>query len=49
MLSVISRLSETPGSIHHADRRHGEDSEAVLAELGFGPDEVARLRGQGVA
>jgi crotonobetainyl-CoA:carnitine CoA-transferase CaiB-like acyl-CoA transferase len=48
MLNVISRLSETPGAIRHAGRRHGEDTAAMLAELGLGPDEFARLRGQGV-
>ena len=47
MPNVISRLSETPGAIRHAGRAHGADTEAVLAELGVGPDELARLRAEG--
>jgi crotonobetainyl-CoA:carnitine CoA-transferase CaiB-like acyl-CoA transferase len=47
MPNVISRLSDTPGEIRHAGRAHGADTEAVLAELGVGPDELARLRAEG--
>jgi crotonobetainyl-CoA:carnitine CoA-transferase CaiB-like acyl-CoA transferase len=48
MPNVISRLSDTPGDIRHSGGRHGADTEAVLAELGVAPDELARLRGEGV-
>ncbi|MBA3475315.1 MAG: CoA transferase [Actinobacteria bacterium] len=48
MPNVISRLSETPGEIRHGGRKHGADTEAVFAELGVGPDELARLRTLGV-
>jgi crotonobetainyl-CoA:carnitine CoA-transferase CaiB-like acyl-CoA transferase len=48
MPNVISRLSETPGQIHHTGRRHGEDTESVLAELGVGVEELERLRREGV-
>lgn len=48
MTNVISRLSDTPGEIEHAGRRYGRDTAAVLGELGVGPDELARLRNQGV-
>ena len=48
MPNVVSRLSDTPGDIHHAGRRHGADTEEVLGELGIGPDELARLRTEGV-
>ena len=47
MTNVISRLSETPGSIRHPGRRHGEDTDTVLAELGVGPEELERLRRTG--
>jgi crotonobetainyl-CoA:carnitine CoA-transferase CaiB-like acyl-CoA transferase len=47
MPNVISRLSETPGKIRHAGRAHGADTESVLAELGVGADELARLRSEG--
>ena len=48
MPNVVSRLSETPGEIRHAGRAHGADTDAVLAELGVTPDELARLRAEGV-
>jgi crotonobetainyl-CoA:carnitine CoA-transferase CaiB-like acyl-CoA transferase len=48
MPNVISRLSETPGQIRHAGRRHGADTEAVLAELGVGPERLEQLRREGV-
>jgi crotonobetainyl-CoA:carnitine CoA-transferase CaiB-like acyl-CoA transferase len=48
MSNPISRLSETPGEIRHAARRHGADTDKVLGELGIGPDELARLRSEGV-
>ncbi len=48
MTNVISRLSDTPGSIRTTGGRHGADTEAVLGELGVGPEELARLRGEGV-
>jgi crotonobetainyl-CoA:carnitine CoA-transferase CaiB-like acyl-CoA transferase len=48
MPNVISRLSETPGEIRHAGGLHGADTESVLSELGVGPDELARLRSDGV-
>jgi crotonobetainyl-CoA:carnitine CoA-transferase CaiB-like acyl-CoA transferase len=48
MPSVVSRLSETPGEIRHAGRRHGADTEAVLADLGVGGEQLERLRKDGV-
>jgi crotonobetainyl-CoA:carnitine CoA-transferase CaiB-like acyl-CoA transferase len=48
MPNVISRLSKTPGEIRHAGRRHGADTEAVLAELGVGTERLERLRQDGV-
>ena len=48
MSNVISRLSETPGEVRHPGGRHGEHTASVLGELGIGPDELARLRRDGV-
>ena len=48
MTNVISRLSDTPGEIRHAGGRHGADTAEVLGELGVGPDELSRLRDEGV-
>jgi crotonobetainyl-CoA:carnitine CoA-transferase CaiB-like acyl-CoA transferase len=44
MPNVLSRLSETPGEIRHAGRRHGADTATVLAELGVGAERLERLR-----
>jgi crotonobetainyl-CoA:carnitine CoA-transferase CaiB-like acyl-CoA transferase len=48
MTNVISRLSATPGEIRSAGGRHGADTGAVFAELGVPPEELARLRAEGV-
>jgi crotonobetainyl-CoA:carnitine CoA-transferase CaiB-like acyl-CoA transferase len=48
MPNVISRLSETPGKVRHAGRRHGADTDEVFGELGLQPEELARLRDEGV-
>ena len=42
------RLSETPASIRHRAPTLGEHTDAILAELGYGGDEVAALHEQGV-
>lgn len=46
MPNVISRLSATPGEIRRTGGKHGEDTEAVLEELGVA--ELDRLREDGV-
>jgi crotonobetainyl-CoA:carnitine CoA-transferase CaiB-like acyl-CoA transferase len=38
-----ARFSETPASIRHGGRSLGADTEAVLAEIGYGAEEIARL------
>ena len=44
MQNVMFRLSETPGEIHWAGRRVGEDNEAVYRELlGLDPKRLAEL------
>jgi crotonobetainyl-CoA:carnitine CoA-transferase CaiB-like acyl-CoA transferase len=48
MPNVVSRLSDTPGEIRSTGGRHGADTDAVLAELGLGADEIERLRAAGV-
>jgi crotonobetainyl-CoA:carnitine CoA-transferase CaiB-like acyl-CoA transferase len=48
MTNVVSRLSETPGEIRSVGGRHGQDTADVLAELGIGAAELARLRDDGV-
>jgi len=46
--NVIARLSETPGEVRWPGRRLGQDNELVFGELGHDPDELARLRAEGV-
>ena len=36
MQGIAPKLSRTPGAVRFAGRRHGEDTEKVLAELGWG-------------
>ncbi|MET8908734.1 CoA transferase [Micromonospora sp. NPDC004551] len=48
MQNVPFRMSDSPGEIRHAGRRHGQDTEAVLGALGLTADELAALRERGV-
>lgn len=48
MQNVLFRLSETPGAIRWAGRRHGQDTDDVLAEIGVTPQQVAALRERGI-
>jgi formyl-CoA transferase len=41
-------LERTPSTIARAAPRRGEHSEEILAEIGFGPDDLARLKSAGV-
>ncbi|MEU1461420.1 CoA transferase [Streptomyces sp. NPDC005727] len=47
MQNVLFRLSGTPGAIRWAGRPHGADTDAVLTELGLGPEELRALREEG--
>jgi crotonobetainyl-CoA:carnitine CoA-transferase CaiB-like acyl-CoA transferase len=49
MQNVIFRMGATPGAIRFTGRRLGQDNEEVYGErLGLAPEQVARLREQGV-
>ncbi len=48
MQNVLFRLSETPGSIRHTGRAHGEDTDSVLTELGYTPEQIAALHAERV-
>jgi crotonobetainyl-CoA:carnitine CoA-transferase CaiB-like acyl-CoA transferase len=42
--NVLWRLSESPGRIRFTGRSLGQDTDAVLGEVGYAEDEIARLR-----
>jgi formyl-CoA transferase len=48
VIAPTAKLSRTPGRLERALGTVGEDTEDVLAELGYGADEVAALRKDGV-
>ena len=45
---IVPRLSATPGRTRWIGPRLGEHTDAVLADLGYGKEDVAALRGRGV-
>ena len=47
MPGVSPKLSETPGGTRWPGPTLGEHTDAVLADLGYGPDEIAALRADG--
>jgi len=46
-LGPAVRFARTPGSLRTAAPALGENTDVVLAEAGFGADEIRRLRGVG--
>ncbi|MEO3745418.1 CoA transferase [Plantactinospora sp. B5E13] len=47
MQNVPFRMSATPGGIRHTGRRHGQDTDELLAGLGFTAEEITALRAEG--
>jgi len=45
---VVPKLSATPATVRHAAPRLGEDTDAVLREMGLGAQQIAQLREQGI-
>jgi crotonobetainyl-CoA:carnitine CoA-transferase CaiB-like acyl-CoA transferase len=48
MQNVLFRMSETPGRVRWPGRPHGADTDAVLAEIGVSPEQLAALRESGI-
>jgi crotonobetainyl-CoA:carnitine CoA-transferase CaiB-like acyl-CoA transferase len=48
MQNVLFRMSETPGRIRWSGRRHGADTDEVLAKVGVTHEQLAALREAGV-
>jgi crotonobetainyl-CoA:carnitine CoA-transferase CaiB-like acyl-CoA transferase len=48
MQNVLFRMSETPGAIRWPGRRHGQDSDEVLASIGVTREQLAALRESGI-
>lgn len=47
MPGIVPKLSDTPGEVRWSGPSLGEHTGSVLAGLGFGDDEIARLRREG--
>jgi crotonobetainyl-CoA:carnitine CoA-transferase CaiB-like acyl-CoA transferase len=47
MPGIVPKLSDTPGEMRWLGPALGADTENVLADLGYGVDEIARLTGKG--
>ncbi len=45
---IVPRLSATPGAVHRRAPRLGEQTDAVLRELGLSEEQVAALRARGI-
>ncbi len=48
LLGLPVKLSETPGDVYRVPPALGEDTDAVLREIGLGDDELNRLREQDI-
>jgi len=48
MQNVLFRMSETPGRIRWAGRRHGADTDEVLTSVGVTREQLAALRESGI-
>ena len=45
---VVPKLLGTPGSVRSSAPRLGDDTDAVLGEIGFSAQDIAALRGRRV-
>lgn len=45
---IVPKLLGTPGSVRSSAPKLGDDTDAVLAEFGFSPEDIAALRGRKV-
>ena len=45
---IVPKLSRTPGRVRSSAPRLGDDTDAVLAEMGLSPAEIALLRDKGI-
>ena len=45
---IVPKLMGTPGAVRSSAPKLGDDTDAVLAELGMGPDAIAQLREKNV-
>lgn len=48
MQNVVPRLTRNPGQIRWAARDLGADTDAILTELGYGPDDIVAHRAKGI-
>ena len=48
MANVFPRLSASPGAVRHGAPTRGEQTDAILGELGLSAAEIASLREQQV-
>jgi crotonobetainyl-CoA:carnitine CoA-transferase CaiB-like acyl-CoA transferase len=47
-LGIAPKFSDTPGTLRRHAPALGEHTEMILRELGYGPEQIGELRGQGV-
>ena len=47
VFSVTAKFDKTPGAVTSPPPRLGADTEAILAEIGCGPDDIEQLRARG--
>jgi formyl-CoA transferase len=45
---IVPKLSASPGGIRRLAPRLGQDTDAVLAEIGVTPEQIAALRARGI-
>jgi crotonobetainyl-CoA:carnitine CoA-transferase CaiB-like acyl-CoA transferase len=48
MQNVVPRMTNNPGRVRWAAKDLGADTDAILTDLGFGADDIAKLRGAGI-